>query len=147
MYEWLIGESLLAAPLYGDDYQTANSRDIYLPAGKWMDYDNGNLYEGPKRLVGFDIALDKTPLFVGGKGFIVEQENRSLQGRLYPIAKQSELTFWYADGETSSTISIDVKDWQSLSITNTTTKEQVDFEKVRYAYQFELESGQNYEIR
>ncbi len=40
-YQWLIGESLLATPLYGDDYATANTRDVYLPEGKWIDYDSG----------------------------------------------------------------------------------------------------------
>ena len=47
-YEWLIGDSLLATPLYGNDYDTASSRDVYLSAGKWMDYDTGKLYSGGK---------------------------------------------------------------------------------------------------
>ncbi|MCX7010580.1 MAG: hypothetical protein NTY53_25605, partial [Kiritimatiellaeota bacterium] len=32
-YEWLIGPSLLACPLYGDDYWKTDTRDVYLPSG------------------------------------------------------------------------------------------------------------------
>lgn len=39
-YQWLLGESLMAIPLYGDDYATAQTRDVYLPNGRWIDYDS-----------------------------------------------------------------------------------------------------------
>ncbi len=146
-YEWLIGESLLAAPLYGDDYPTANSRDIYLPAGKWMDYNTGTLYEGLRTLKAFDIPIEKTPLFVGGTGFLVEQENGQLFGRIYPINPKSETTFWHEDGKTKSSISIDIKDWDKLSIVEESSGKAVEYEFVRHAYQFVLEPGKDYRIR
>lgn len=31
--QWLFGPSLLAAPLFGSNYDTADARDIYLPEG------------------------------------------------------------------------------------------------------------------
>ena len=40
-YQWLIGDALMACPLYGDDYAITNTRDIYLPTGTWIDYDTG----------------------------------------------------------------------------------------------------------
>src|SRR5699024_1842454 len=58
-YQWLIGESLLATPLYGGDYATANSRDVYLPEGTWMEYDSGKMYEGPTTLENIPFRLRK----------------------------------------------------------------------------------------
>ena len=52
-YEWLLGPSLLACPLYGDDYWQTETRDVYLPAGPWMDFDTGELHQGPKLLKAF----------------------------------------------------------------------------------------------
>jgi hypothetical protein len=49
-YEWMIGDALLATPLYGDDYETSTTRDVYLPRGTWMEYDSGRRYEGPQLL-------------------------------------------------------------------------------------------------
>jgi hypothetical protein len=146
-YEWLIGESLLAAPLYGDDYPSAFSRDIYLPEGKWMDYQTGTLYDGSQTLEDFDIPIDKTPLFIGGTGFVVEQENGQLLGRIYPLNPKSETTFFYQDGETESNISIDVESWDKLSVAETSSDQKIDLAFIRYAYQFVLEPGKNYKIR
>lgn len=145
-YEWLIGESLLAAPLYGDDYPRSFSRDIYLPEGQWMDYDDGKMYEGPTTLENFSIPLNKIPLFVGGDGFVVERKGDQLVGRVYPMAKQAEVEFWHTDGETKSNISIDVADWEELTV-ETPDGETVDHELVRFAYEFVLEPGKNYRIR
>jgi alpha-glucosidase (family GH31 glycosyl hydrolase) len=146
-YEWLIGESLLAAPLYGDDYARAFSRDIYLPAGKWMDYDDGTIYAGGQTLEDFPIPIDKTPLFVGGTGFVVEQEDGKLLGRLYPINAQSETVFWHTDGETQSTISVDVRNWDDLTVTDLEQGGAVAVENVRHAWQFVLEPGSDYRIQ
>ena len=63
-YEWMIGDSLLAVPLYGNDYETAKARDIYLPAGTWIDYDTGQKYDGGQTLKNFALPPEKTPLFV-----------------------------------------------------------------------------------
>lgn len=146
-YEWLIGESLLAAPLFGDDYERARSRDIYLPPGKWMDYDDGTVYEGGQILKDFSIPLSKAPLFVGGTGFVVERENGQLYGRLYPISGKSQTTFWHTDGSTKSEIDIQVKDWENIQVTDVTSGEAQPVEMVRHAYQFKLEPGKNYQIR
>ena len=146
-YQWMIGESLLAAPLYGDDYPTANSRDIYLPTGKWMDYDTGTLYEGSQTLRDFPIPIEKTPLFVGGSGFVVEQENDQLFGRLYPINSESHNSFIHEYGETESKIHVDVNSWEDLSIIEESTGKKVDYHHVLHAYQFAIEPGENYQIR
>lgn len=146
-YEWLIGESLLAAPLFGNDYDRAGSRDIYLPSGKWIDYDNGTVYEGGQTLEDFPIPLNKAPLFVGGTGFVVERVDGQLYGRIYPINPKSKTTFWHTDGTTKSEIDIQVDNWEGLQVLDAASGEAQEVEMVRHAYQFELEPGRNYEIR
>jgi alpha-glucosidase (family GH31 glycosyl hydrolase) len=145
-YEWLIGESLLAAPLYGDDYATAFSRDIYLPEGTWMDYESGERYEGQQTLNDFSIPLDKIPLFVGGDGVIVERHGDQLFARIYPLKKKSTFAFWHTDGDTQSSIEMDVKDWDALTITDDTSGEEVPSEFVRHAHQFRLDKGHHYRV-
>ena len=112
-----------------------------------MDYETGTLYEGSQTLEDFDIPIDKTTLFVGGTGFVVEQENGQLVGRVYPINPKSETTFWYEDGETDSNISIDVKSWDELSVVETSSGKTIDHTLIRNAYQFVLEPGEHYRIR
>lgn len=57
--EYMIGESVLAAPLTG----TSPERKVYLPAGVWYDFNTNKRYEGGKTYdVTFD--LDQLPLFV-----------------------------------------------------------------------------------
>ena len=43
-YQFMSGEWLLVAPVYED---TIVRNDIYLPAGKWIDYWDGTEYNGP----------------------------------------------------------------------------------------------------
>ena len=60
-YEFLVGKSFLVAPVYRD----TNIRDgIYLPAGKWIDYWDGTVYQGNNTLNGYSAPLEKLPLFV-----------------------------------------------------------------------------------
>jgi len=40
--EYLFGSDMLVAPLL----ENGNSRDVYLPKGKWIDYQTGTVYEG-----------------------------------------------------------------------------------------------------
>ena len=40
--EYMFGSQMLVAPLL----ESGNSRDVYLPKGKWIDYQSGAVYEG-----------------------------------------------------------------------------------------------------
>ena len=40
--EYMFGSKILVAPLL----ESGNSRKVYLPKGKWIDYQNGKVYEG-----------------------------------------------------------------------------------------------------
>ena len=146
-YEWLIGESLLATPLYGDDYATANSRDVYLPEGTWMDYDTGKKYEGPTTLEDFPLPVGKTPLFVGGTGIIVEQDADTFKGCIYPVAQQGELTFYDVDGEISSRIALDNPDWENVRVIDEGSGDEVDVAKEGHVFTFTLEPGRDYVVR
>ena len=103
-FEWMIGDALLAAPLYGNDYQTAQTRDVYLPRGTWIDYDTGQHYQGPRLLRNFSLPLGKTPLFVGGTGIVAEKSGAGVVARVYPVASHAETFFIDRDGVTRTTV-------------------------------------------
>lgn len=84
-HEWMLGESLLAAPLFGRDFDTAQTRDVHLPAGKWIDYETGAVYQGPRTLTDHPIGMDRLPVFVGGKGVLITRSG----AEVYPIARGS----------------------------------------------------------
>ena len=58
--EWLLGDSLLAAPVLSD----GTSRDIHLPAGSWFDSLRHRVVTGPTTLSGYHAGLNQTPTFV-----------------------------------------------------------------------------------
>lgn len=145
-FQWMIGDALMAYPLYGEDYETENSRDIYLPEGKWIDYDTGVKFIGPRLLESFSIPVEKTPLFVGGTGIVIEEIKGKLKGRIFPISHNTETVFYGRDGETKSTITIDKTDWNKVKIRDTTSDTKVSFRKVRHAYEFDFEEGHSYRI-
>jgi alpha-glucosidase (family GH31 glycosyl hydrolase) len=96
-YEWMIGDALLATPLYGEDYATANSRNVYLPDGQWMDFDTGELYSGHQTLKDFALPSGKTPLFVGGSGVIIEDLGGIVKVCIYPVAEKASTTITLPD--------------------------------------------------
>ncbi|MEH6309168.1 glycoside hydrolase family 31 protein [Olivibacter sp. CPCC 100613] len=57
--EYLIGAGLLAAPITGD----SDSREIYLPAGNWYNFNSNQKYIGGKRYK-VSFKLNEIPLFV-----------------------------------------------------------------------------------
>lgn len=145
-YQWLLGDALMAIPLYGNDYNQSNTRDVYLPEGKWIDYDNGKLYQGPSLLKDFSIPVDKTPLLVGGTGFVVEKMNDKLMGRIYPVGFSGETVFYDKDGKTKSVISIPGAFDKVTTIKDETTGKKVKVRYNRFAYEFELVPGHNYKV-
>ena len=152
-YEWMIGDSLLATPLYGDDYATATSRDIYLPEGKWMDYDTGQRYTGPVLLQHFDLPVTKTPLFVGGTGILLEKLDIKIDStkdanvaRVYPLMEKTSDRFLLSATDAPVTIEVEVRDWQHPSVTDLTSDQDVSWTFVRHAIQFGVQSGHTYRV-
>lgn len=152
-YEWMLGESMLAAPLFGNDLTTATSRDVYLPEGKWIEYETGKVYNGPTTLESYELPLDKVPVFIGGKGVLVKRdlESEALLAEVYPIAANgSEFVYTYPDGASKSRVVNRNTGWNkdTLVITDTTAGDKVDYvydDKTGH-YSFALAEGHNYEL-
>lgn len=149
----MLGPSLLATPLYGNDYRTAESRDVYLPAGRWMDYDTGEILEGPKTLKNYKLPPGKTPLFVGGKGVVVERdlEQNGLVAVVYPVAPEnSTYLFTHPDGSSRTQITISFDGTKSLAsgVIDLTTGGAVDLKRdpITKAVSFPIKSGHDYEV-
>jgi alpha-glucosidase (family GH31 glycosyl hydrolase) len=144
-YQWLIGDALMAIPLYGDDYATAGVRDVYLPRGRWIDYDTGAAYEGPATLPAHPIPVTRNPLLVGGTGVVVEERDGRLLARVYPVTSKASTTFHHRDGRETS-IRIDVRSWPTApvvianDVAVTATHDGV-------ALTFAIEPGASYVVR
>ena len=137
-YEWMIGDALLAAPLYGNDYETANTREIYLPLGTWIDYDTGARYEGPRVLKNFAMPVEKTPLFVGGSGIVIEKRGAETVARIFPVTGQRRGdAFLFANGESSR---IRVFTASASSVNGKTVRRGAPLE-------FAIHAGENYDVR
>jgi alpha-D-xyloside xylohydrolase len=58
--EYYFGDSCLVAPVMSDD----NRRDIYLPAGEWVNIFSGERLEGGRYYRDVETPLDEMPVFV-----------------------------------------------------------------------------------
>jgi alpha-D-xyloside xylohydrolase len=79
-FDYLLGERLLVAPVYEEG---ARAREVYLPAGRWVNWWTGEAIDGP-RLVTVDAPLDEIPLFAKG-------------GAIVPLLDPSVQTLWPTD--------------------------------------------------
>ena len=145
-YQWLIGDALMAIPLYGDDYATAGTRDVYLPRGRWIDYDTGTAYEGPTTLAGHAIPVTRNPLLVGGTGIVVEDREGRLVARIYPVTPKASTIFHHRDGRTTP-IRVDVGDWRAPVAVVTDDKRSVKTTNDGVALTFGIEPGMTYVVR
>ena len=145
-YEWIIGDALLATPLYGNDFETATTRDIYLPRGAWIDYDSGQRYEGPRTLKDFALPPGKTPLFAGGSGIVVEKRGKELVARIYPVTTKASSDFIHPDGTSHTSITLEVTDWKKPVVTTAGGK-PVTAAFSRHALEFVIAAGESYVVR
>ena len=127
-YEWMMGPSLLVAPLYGSDTGSANTRDVYLPSGTWMDIETGERFTGPTTLKDYAQPFGKIPAFVGGTGILVHtaadaqkkdaaSATGSLQAEVFPVAQPgSTYSFTAPDGSTTSQVTAKNTSWSADDI-------------------------------
>jgi alpha-D-xyloside xylohydrolase len=106
--EYLYGENLLVAPV---TTAGAVSRTVYLPEGRWMDYNNKHtVYEGKKSIT-TDAPLGTMPLFAREGAIVVrgdivklnnnwvENWNPKLRIEIFPSSKvPSEFNYFTGDG-------------------------------------------------
>ncbi len=57
--QYYFGDDLLAAPVMNSE----NRRDIYLPAGEWVDLFTGERLAGGRWLTGVEVPLERMPLY------------------------------------------------------------------------------------
>jgi alpha-glucosidase (family GH31 glycosyl hydrolase) len=148
-YEWLIGDSMLATPLYGNDYDTTNTRNVYLPAGNWMDYETGKLYPGNQTLKDFSLPADKAPLFIGGSGVTLEQQQGKLYLCVYPVAKSSSAKLTLpasAVPVTITTSNLEPGAQPSSLIVKDKTGRTVATTTLGHAIAFEPKAGESYKV-
>ena len=150
-YSWMLGESLLATPLYGNDYASVRKRNVYLPKGRWMDYESKAWFEGPVTLENYDFPFDKIPLFVGGKGVLVKQRANHFEARIYPTMNEEfHYVFHFPDGAEKSVIHKAFAGWRKGEYrirSEQTGKEQlVSLDDLNPLLTFLIEPGNNYKL-
>jgi len=136
----------MAIPLYGDDYATAGTRDVYLPRGRWIDYDTGEAYDGPATLKQHPIPVTRTPLLVGGSGLVVERRAGRLVARLYRVTTRGETMFHHQDGR-ESRVRFDVTSWQDPVVVAGASGTFVPSSNDGPALTFAIEPGVDYVVR
>ena len=149
-YQFMYGPSFLVAPVYKNTKADSLGNDrrdgIYLPEGRWIDYFNGDVYEGNRVINNYDAPLWKLPVFVRSGAIIpmtnpnnnVSQIRRDY--RAYELYPDGESTFReydddgrtqeYLDGHATETLveSSVEKDKLTVSI-HPTTGNYTGFEK------------------
>ncbi|MCD2421360.1 DUF5110 domain-containing protein [Niabella pedocola] len=108
-YQYLYGPWFLVAPIYQETKADEKGNDIrnniYLPAGTWIDYFSGAVYEGNRVLNNFEAPLWKLPVFVKAGAIIpmtnpnnnVTQIDRT--ARIYEIYPAGSSTFTEYDDD------------------------------------------------
>lgn len=146
-FQWMVGESILAAPLL-KNYKEGE-KDIYLPAGVWYDWESNKKHMGPVTLKNYKIPLDKTPCFVGGKGVVIfrEAETAILKARIYEVGKKQKADFFTRDfGETYS-IDVATLDLKKAVVKNMTTGLEINLKRKQDYLEFTIKEGQNYRVQ
>ncbi len=111
-YQFMCGPSFLVAPIYKETKMDKQGNDIrngiYLPQGEWVDYFNGNVYQGGRIINEFDAPYWKLPVFVKRGAIIpmvnpnnnvsqIDNTNRIFE--LYPYG-ESDYNLYDDDGKT-----------------------------------------------
>lgn len=101
--QYFLGRELLIAPVCTE----SDTREIYLPAGRWIDYATGQKYQGPKNII-YQAPLDRIPIFVKAgaiipmapvMSYVDEKPTNPLTLDIYPLGTSS-FTLYEDDGTT-----------------------------------------------
>ncbi len=101
-YQFMYGPSFLVAPVYQNTQADAEGNDrrdgIYLPEGRWIDYFNGDVYEGNRIINNYDAPLWKLPVFVKSGAIIPMTHPNNNVNQIRRDYRAYEL---YPDGEST----------------------------------------------
>jgi hypothetical protein len=78
-YEYLLGPSLLVAPVATRTVNGTSPKELWIPPGQWWDWWTGELYEGPRQVV-YAAPLERCPLFVRAGAIIPMQPDMAFLG-------------------------------------------------------------------
>ena len=153
--QWMLGPSIMTT---GACFTTINpvptdcSANLTIPPGKWIDFNSGDIYNGPTT-INYALPIGKMALFVGGKGTVVFRNlnDNKFYGRVYQIATGgSSYKYTDTDGTTTSTITNDNTGWNNatLVITDTTSNISITatYDAAKHCYTFPLTFGHNYQL-
>ncbi|SDL13511.1 TIM-barrel domain-containing protein [Tessaracoccus oleiagri] len=148
-YSWLLGENILATPVFGSDFESAHTRDVYLPEGEWIDYETGGRFSGRRTLQSYPLGTDRVPAFVGGSGILVEREDGALKARIFPVGERQDEYKMDGAGEGLS-IKLMNTGWdpELLRVVDRSGGGRVDFEidPITGAVEFDVEPGHSYQL-
>jgi len=68
--EYMVGGDVVVAPVLT---KGASTRDLYLPAGNWRDYNTGESRQGGRWLRAYSAPLNRLPLFVRDSSPLIQQ--------------------------------------------------------------------------
>ena len=109
--EYMFGSDLLVAPMFASGEQ----RKVYLPPGKWIDYQSGVVYEGEKW---HDIKLGEIPVVLLVKNHTVLPHIKVAQSTKDMDWNNVELRVFSTDGEpVTGLFTRPDSDVQTLSLT------------------------------
>ena len=103
-YQFMYGPNFLIAPIYqatvSDEFGNDIRNGIYLPEGTWIDYFNGESYEGNRIINHFESPIWKLPVFVKS-GAIIPMVNPN--NNVSEINQNQRIYEVYPDGKSSFT--------------------------------------------
>ncbi|GLR18110.1 glycoside hydrolase family 31 protein [Portibacter lacus] len=94
--EGFLGEHLLFSPVF---QKNIRSKKIYLPKGKWYDYESTEVFEGGKMFI-VRAPLTKIPFFIRAGAVIPTFPKMQYVGE--KVIKTVTLKTYFAEGETTS---------------------------------------------
>jgi alpha-glucosidase (family GH31 glycosyl hydrolase) len=108
---YLLGPDMLVAPVS----QPGDRKQLYLPEGSWMRWQDGCYYEGPT-LLDLWVSLEEIPLFIR-VGALIPMQASSPQNRLpAPSLTQVEFHCFGGTGYAEGSLSFYTDDGESLEV-------------------------------
>lgn len=102
--QWMMGDNMLVAPMFAGQTE----RDVYLPQGKWHDFNTGKVYEGAQSHK-IAAGINTIPLFVrDGTILPLAEPLQTIAGdtvfnitpHVYGTGEIEPFTLWEDDGTT-----------------------------------------------
>ena len=146
-FQWMIGKSVLATPILKN--HKTGKMDIYLPEGKWFDWETQEEFIGPRTLADYKIALDKVPCFVGGDGIILLRDSnyKKLKVRLYAVDRKAKAEFFSLENSNKYEVEVSETDLSKAEVWDITSKQKIVYQKMDNYIEFEIVEGHNYSVR